>query len=210
MLNFDLNQNEETKTMKYRSQTIIHSFSRLLNLFIIPKKEWNAIAQEETSVKSLFLYFAIPLIAACSIISFFGVLIHTKSIGVSISQLFVSFFSLIVGLFFAAKIIILLAPNFQLTIKPYIIFQLIIYSGAAFCVFHGIAKLFSPYSFLNQICLLCELYFIRILWIGTTPLLPIAENKKPGFTIMASLLVLVLPLIFDRMFSILFKLPVTI
>lgn len=191
--------------MKYRSQTIIHSFTRLLNLFANPKKEWDTIAQEEITTKSLFLSFAIPVIAICSAISFIGVLIHTKSVSVSFSQLFVSFLSLNFGLFFAAKIIILLAPNFQLKIKPYIIFQLIVYSGAAFCLFHGIAKLFSPYSFLNQISLLLELYFVRILWVGTTPLLPIAENKKPGFTIMASLLVLVLPLIFDRMFSILFK-----
>ncbi len=196
--------------MKYRSQSIAHSFSRLLNLFIIPKREWNAIAQEETSIRSLFFSFTVPVIVLCSIVSFFGVLIHTKSISISLSQLFVSFLSLNLGLFFAAKIIILLTPNFQLKIKPYIIFQLIIYSGAAFCVFHGIAKLFSPNSFLNDICSLFGLYFIRILWIGTTPLLPIAENKKPGFTIMASLLVLVLPLICYRMFSIIFKLPVTI
>lgn len=196
--------------MKYSSKTIIHSFYRLAKLLHNPKMEWNTIAQENSSIKTLFLSFAIPVIAVCAIVSCFGVLIHTKSIGISLSQLFVSFLSLNVGLFCAAKIILLLAPNFQLKIAPRIIFQLIIYSGAVFCLFHGIAKLFSPYSFLNQISLLFELYFIRILWIGTKPLLPIAENKKPGFTIMASLFILVLPLLFERMFSIIFKLPVTI
>lgn len=196
--------------MTLRPNTIAHSFTRFINLIIRTKKEWELIAQEEKSTKSLFISFAIPIILFCSAFAFTGAYIHSKNLTTGIAQFFVSFLSLNLGLYSAAKIIILLSPNFQLQIKAETIFKLVIYSGIVFCLFHGLSKLFNSYSFLNQICLLCELYFIRVLWLGTSPLLPIAENKKPGFTIMASLLILVLPLIFERMFSILFKLPVTI
>lgn len=161
-------------------------------------------------MKSIFIHFAFLVIAVCSLISSIGALIHTENLSIGISQFIVSFISLNLGFLTTGKMIELLAPNFQLQIKPSSIYQLIVYSGAVFCLFHSLAKLFSPYSFLNQICLVFELYFIRVLWLGISPLLPIAENKKPGFTIVASLLILVLPLIFERMFSVIFKLPVTI
>ncbi|PKQ65133.1 hypothetical protein BZG02_04715 [Labilibaculum filiforme] len=196
--------------MNFRIEYLLNSFSRWQHLLLDPKKEWKAIAQEKTNMKSIFIQFAFPVVAICSLLSFIGVLIHTGSISNSISQLVVSFISLNLGFYTVGKMIELLAPNFQLQIKLSTIYQLIIYSGAVFCLFHGLAKLFSPYSFLNQICLVFELYFIRVLWLGISQLLNISENKKPGFTIVVSLLILVLPLIFERMFSVIFKLPVTI
>jgi hypothetical protein len=196
--------------MNIHSKNTKYFLSRWLKLLIDPKKEWDLIAQEINTVKSIFISFAFPVIAVCSLLSFAGSLIHTGSLSIGISQLAVSFLSLNLAFFVAGKLIKLLTPNFQLEIKSETIYQLIIYSGSIFCLFHGLAKLFPTYSFLNQICLVFELYFIRILWLGISPLLLISENKKPGFTIMASLLILVLPLIFERMFSIIFKLPVTI
>lgn len=196
--------------MNIHAKNIKHSFTRWFKLLIDPKREWEIIAQEQTTVKSIFISFAFPVIAVCSLLSFSGGLIHTKSLSIASSQFAVSFLSLNLAFYSAGKLIKLLAPNFQLEIKPATIYQLIIFSGSIFCMFHGLSKLFSTYSFLNQICLVFELYFIRILWLGISPLIPIAENKKAGFTIMGSLLILVLPLLFERMFSIIFKLPVTI
>lgn len=196
--------------MNSHAKNIKYFLSRWIKLLIDPKKEWDTIAQEIITVKSIFISFAFPVIAVCSLLSFAGGLIHTRSLSIGISQLAVSFLSLHLAFFIAEKLIKLLAPNFQLKIKSETIYQLIIYSGSIFCLFHGLAKLFPTYSFLNQICLVFELYFIRVLWLGISPLLSISENKKPGFTIMASLLILVLPLIFERMFSIIFKLPITI
>ncbi len=196
--------------MKFQAKNIKNSFSRWLNLLLDPKKEWEIIAQEVNTVKSIFINFAFPIIAICSLLSFTGSLIHTGSLRISISQLAVSFLSLYLAFFAAGKMIKLLAPNFILEIKYVTIYQLIIYSGSIFCLFHGLAKLFTSDSLLNQISLVFELYFIRVLWLGLSPLLTISENKKPGFIITASLLILVLPLIFERMFSIIFRLPVTI
>jgi hypothetical protein len=196
--------------MKFQAKNIKYSLSRWLSLLLDPKKEWETIAQEVNTVKSIFINFAFPIIAICSLLSFTGSLIHTGSLRISISQLAVSFLSLYLAFFAAGKMIKLLAPNFRLEIKYLTIYQLIIYSGSIFCLFHGLAKLFTSDSLLNQISLVFELYFIRVLWLGLSPLLTISENKKPGFIITASLLILVLPLIFERMFSIIFRLPVTI
>jgi hypothetical protein len=196
--------------MEYNSKSVLNSLFRTRNLLLTPKREWERIAPENSLTKELFRNFAFPVIAICAIIAAGGTYIHTKDAIVAGSKLFVDFLALNLGLYCAAKLIILLSPNFQLDIKTDVVFKLVIYSASIFCVFHGIAQLFTPFSFLNQICLLLELYFIRILWLGTVSILPITNNKRPGFTVMASLLILVLPLIFERMFSILFRLPLTI
>ena len=196
--------------MAYNSRSALNSVFRLRNLLFTTKSEWERITPENTPTKELFLNFAFPIVVLCSIIAGFGTWIHEESIALAIARVLVDFLAMNIGFFCAAKIIILLLPNFQLAIDDDIIFKLVIYSASVFCLFHGIAHLFSPDSFLNQMSLLMELYFIRILWLGTSPLLPIAENKRPGFTVMASLLILVIPLIFERMFSILFRLPLSI
>lgn len=196
--------------MEYNSKGVLNSLFRTRNLMLTPKREWERIASETTTIKELFTKFAFPVIALCAIIASIGAYIRTEDIIIAGSRIFVDFLALNLGLYCAAKIIILLTPNFQLQIKSETIYKLVIYSAIVFCIFHGIAQLFTPSSFLNQICLLLELYFIRILWLGTASILPIANNKRPGFTVMASLLILVLPLIFERMFSILFRLPLTI
>jgi len=196
--------------MKPTINNFLKTIIRMQNLLVNPKKEWERIAIENLKIKQIFLKFAFSLVVFCSLISFIGVMIRQRSIGVGISMFFVSLLSLLAGIYTAAKFVDWLTPNFQLKIKSEIIFQLVIYSASIFCLFHASSKLFTTYSFLRQIILLAELYFIRILWIGTGLLLSVTDNKRPGFTIMASLLIIVLPLIFERMFSILFKLPITI
>ncbi len=209
MFNFDFIKQDYSQ-MKYNSKSVLNSLFRTRNLALTPKREWERIATENSSTKELFRNFSFPVIALCAIIAAGGTYIHTKDVLIAGSKLFVDFLALNLGLYCAAKLIVLLTPNFQLQINENVIFKLVIYSASIFCVFHGLAQLFTPFSFLNQICLLLELYFIRILWLGTASILPIANNKRPGFTVMASLLILVLPLIFERMFSILFRLPLTI
>ncbi|RUT78518.1 hypothetical protein [Ancylomarina longa] len=196
--------------MKQTLSNLLNTIIHLQNLLFTPQKEWERIAAENLGIKQIFLKFTFPLITICSLISFTGVLIRQQGIGIGVSMFFVSLFSLLAGIYTSAKFIEWLLPNFQLQIQSEIIFQLVIYSASIFCLFHGASKLFATYSFLRQICLLTELYFIRVLWIGTGSLLSIPNNKRPGFTIMSSILVIVLPLIFERMFSILFKLPITI
>ncbi|WP_421920527.1 hypothetical protein [Marinifilum sp.] len=196
--------------MEYNSKGVLNSFFRTLNLLLTPKREWERIALESNTTKELFRSFAFPLIAFCAIIAASGTYIYSKELWVAVVKLFVDFMALNLGLYCAAKLTILISPNFQLVIKSELVFKLVIYSASAFCIFHGLAQLFSPFSFLNQICLLFEMYFIRILWLGTLSILSIANNKRPGFVVMASLLILVLPLLFERLFSILFRFPLTI
>jgi hypothetical protein len=196
--------------MVFRSKNILNSFSRWFNLLVSPEIEWSVIAKESKRVQSIFITFLFPITIVCSLITFAGFLIHNQSISNSIARFFVSFLSLNLGFYASGKMIKLLAPNFQLQVKMETIYPLIIYSGAIFCLFHSLAKLFTPNSFLEQFSLVFQLYFIRVLWLGISPMLPISKNKKSGFTIMASLLILILPLVFERMFSIIFKLPITI
>ena len=78
--------------MNFRIQNTIYSFSRWLNLLIEPKKEWEAIALETPNVKSIFIYFAFPVIAVSSLLSSIGAFIHTGSLSIGISQFVVLLF----------------------------------------------------------------------------------------------------------------------
>jgi hypothetical protein len=196
--------------MRYNSKSVLNSFFRIRNILFTPQQEWARVAHEDVNTRELFFNYTLPIVFCCALIEGIGFSIHKDSIALGIIQFFVAFGALNAGIYSAVRILEFLSPNFQLQIKRENLFKLVIYSASVFCIFHATAKLFSPYSFLNQLCLILELYFIRVLWLGINPLIPIASSKRAGYTIIASLLILVLPILFERMFSILFKLPITI
>ena len=196
--------------MKFHIKNILTSFIRFFNLIRNPHVEWQKIKEETIRIPDLLGYFLLPILTISSLLVFAGINIHDRNLGVSIAHFFITFISLFLGLYSASRIIELLAPNFQIknTRKDFII--LIFLSGSVLCIFHGISKLFTPFSLLNQLSLIMELYFIRVLWVGSKYTLNMSNAKQSGFIIIASILCLVLPFIFERMFSVLFGLPITI
>jgi len=176
-----------------------------VNLLTDPVKAWEKRSSKEVSVRNLFLNFVLWFVFWCALFVFFGVWIQMGKIHFAILQFLIVFVSLALGLFLAGKLMVLLAPNFMPQVNVNRVFQWVVYSATAFAFCHGLAQLFSPYSFLNQLCLLLELYFIRLLWIGVKQMLPVPENKRIGFVFLAGIFILVFPLICERILSVLLK-----
>jgi len=175
------------------------------NLLTDPVKAWERRSLNEESVSDLFSNFALWFVFWCALFVFFGVWIQSGKIPMAVFQFLSTFVSLTLGLFLAGKLMVLMAPNFMSHVNENRIFQWVVYSATVFAFCHGLAQLFSPYSFLNQLSLLLELYFIRLLWIGVNHLLQVPDNKRIGFVFLAGIFILVLPLIFERIFSVLLK-----
>jgi len=184
---------------------IFSVLTRFVNLLTDPVKAWKKRSLQEESVRDLFLNFVLWFVFWCALFVFFGVWIQMGNIQLAIMQFLIVFVSLALGLFFAGKLMVLMAPNFMPKVNANRIFQWVVYSATVFAFCHGLAQLFSPYSFLNQLCLLMELYFIRLLWIGVKQMLPVHDNKRIGFVFLAGIFILVLPLISERILSVLFK-----
>ncbi|MCZ4694399.1 hypothetical protein DWB61_04135 [Ancylomarina euxinus] len=175
------------------------------NLLFDPVRTWEKLSLKEELISDLLYKFLSIIVFCSSLFAFIGILVQTSSMVRAIVQFIIVFVSLMVGVYFAAKLLIITAPNFMGEVKMHRIFQWTIYSSSAFVLFHGLSQLFTPYSFLNQLCLFLELYFIRLLWIGLKPVLAIPENKKLGYMFLAGMFILVLPLICERILLVLFQ-----
>jgi len=175
------------------------------NLLTDPVKAWERRSLKEESVGDLFSNFVLWFVFWCALFVFFGVWMQVGKIPMAFFKFLITFISLTLGLFLAAKLLVIMAPNFMPKVDANRIFQWVFYSATVFAFCHGLAQLFSPYSFLNQLCLLLELYFVRLLWIGVKEMLPVPENKRIGFVFLAGIFILVLPLICERLFSIMLK-----
>jgi len=176
-----------------------------INLLIDPVKTWEKLSLKDESISDLLYKFLSIIVFCSSLFAFIGILIQTTSIVRAIVQFIIVFVSLMLGLYFAAKLLVITAPNFMRKVQILRIFQWTIYSASVFVFFHGFAQLFTPYSFLNQLCLFLELYFIRLLWIGLRQLLAISENKRLGYMFLAGMFILVLPLMCERILLVIFQ-----
>jgi len=184
---------------------VFSSLSLFGKLMTDPVKTWEKLSLKEESVKGVFLNYFLIIVFCSSLFAFSGVFIHTGRISLAIAQFINVFISLVVGLSFAAKLLVLTAPNFMTEVSAGKIFKWTIYSASAFVFFHGLSQLFASHSFLSQICLLFELYSIRLLWLGLGEILSVSDSKKIGYVFLAGVFMLVLPLICERIFSVIFQ-----
>ncbi|WP_372640392.1 YIP1 family protein [Ancylomarina sp.] len=175
------------------------------NLLIDPVTTWEKLSLKEESISDLLYKFLSIIVFCSSLFAFTGVFIQTSNIVRSIVQFIIVFFSMMIGIYFAAKLLVITAPNFMNRVQIRRIFQWTIYSASVFVLFHGLSQLFTPYSFLNQLCLFLELYFIRLLWIGLKQVLAVSENKRLGYMFLAGMFILVLPLICERILLVVFQ-----
>jgi len=175
------------------------------NLLIDPVKTWERLSLKEESISDLLYKFLSIIVFCSSLFAFTGILVQTSSIVRAIAQFVIVFLSLMTGIYFAAKLLVITAPNFMSKVQAPRIFQWTIYSASVFILFHGLSQLFTPYSFLNQLCLFLELYFIRLLWIGFRQVLAVSENKRLGYMFLAGMFILVLPLLCERILLVVFQ-----
>ena len=178
----------------------------LLGQFLFdPHKTWEQQSMKEESIRDLFYRFLSVIVFCSSLFASIGVFIQTSSSVRAVTQFVIVFVSLMLGVYIASKLLVMTAPNFMGEVRERRIFQWTIYSASVFVIFHGLAQLFTPYSFLNQACLFLELYFIRLLWIGLRQLFGVSENKRLGYMFLAGIFILVLPLLCERILLVVFQ-----
>ncbi len=165
-------------------------WSRVINIIFHSEEEWNKIVDEDPKRKNLIKYYALPLIIATSLASLIGNALFSYYFSVSVLYMIVSaiivFIVSLSGVYISAYIVNELAPNFDSEKNINRSFQLVVYSFTAYFLASIIAFLIPPLRFLS----IFGLFGIVLFWNGTTPLLHTPKEKKAGFVVVASLVIL--------------------
>lgn len=181
-------------------------FSRVKTLVINPAKEWNKIKSEEPSTKELFYDFAFPFLAVCSAFIFLGRFMEDGLI-TGFKCFLVSFISMSTGMYAGAKILKEMTASNENTTESDC-FKMVIYSSSVFCLFHGFSGLFGSHSILSNLLILTQFIAVWTIWYGTKPIIKTTKNNKTGYTLIISLLIILLPLIMEKLLTIIFIIPV--
>lgn len=162
---------------------------RVKNILLKPKEEWQAIATEQTDVKTLYtsyimLLAAIPAIAGILSSAMFAGMMGRFGASISIGYIAVaSVIGYILGLimvFIVAHIADALAPSFDGEKNFLQSFKLVAYSMTA----SWVGGVFSIIPLLGALLsLLASLYGIYVFYLGVSTMKKVPEAKAVGYTI---------------------------
>ncbi|NQU17778.1 MAG: YIP1 family protein [Candidatus Saganbacteria bacterium] len=160
---------------------------RVKKLILSPAEAWKEIAAEESSIKSLFLKYAIflALIPALSMIVGFGVVglrigpaYYHMPINTALYSALVSFVVYLLGVFSAGFIFDFIGQYFSAESNLKQAMKLSVYSSTPFFL-AGIFSIIPSMSFLSII----GLYSVYLLYLGIPALLKVPEDKIMPFTV---------------------------
>ncbi len=169
--------------------------SRIKNILVSPKSEWEAIKAEQTSAKDIIFEYvailaAVPTIASVIGMGIVGVSVMGTTIRYSFGYLLVwaVFFYVmsIVTVIAAGAIINALAPTFEAKQDSVQALKIAVYSYTPVWV----AGILNIVPLLGLLTLLASLYGIYLLYLGLSPLMEAPPDKALGYTV-ASIIVMI-------------------
>lgn len=161
--------------------------SRAKNIVLGPKAEWEVVANEQTSVKAIYLEYlvvlaAIPAVAGfigMSLIGFsmFGVTVRTPFVA-GIVQMVLSYAMSLAMVFVIGLIIDALAPSFKAEKNPLNAFKLAAFSMTP-SMLAGVLHIIPA---LAPLAILASLYGIYVLYLGVPVLMKAPQDKSLPYT----------------------------
>lgn len=177
---------------------------RIKGLTATPSKEWQAVSLENYSIKDMFYHYAIPLIFAGSLLIFLGRFFDSGFL-IALKSFLVCSLSSIGAIFAGGKLLSEITVGDKDNNETDS-FKIIIYSYSIFFIIHSVAEFIGTQTILGNILILSQLFTIRVIWTGIVPVLKTAE-KQVSYTIISSVLIYIIPVILEKMLSILFMIP---
>ncbi len=178
--------------MQYQTANMDFKFlwSRVFNILFHPAEEWNRVVAENSTKKAMIKSYGLPLIVITSLASLIGNALFSYYFSVSIVYVIVSaiivFIVSLFAIYLSALIVNELAPSFDAKKNIDRSFQLVIYSFTPYFLVSTIAFLVPPLRFIGFF----GLYGIVLFWKGATIILKTPEDKKAGFVVVSSLVIL--------------------
>ncbi len=175
-----------------------------IQLLTNPARAWLHISRSSGRA-TMFNTFLYPMIALCCLATFLGTLLGSglgsESLYPALMHMGVQFFSF----FFSYHIIAILVS--KITTKMYdteydrkITDSLTGYSMVVVMLLNICLGLFPNFRIIGWIA---QFYTVKIVWDGATVLMRIKEDKRLGYTMMVSLLIIFTPVVMDKIMSVL-------
>ena len=171
--------------------------SRVKNILIKPRTEWDVIEAEPTTVKDIYVRYACILAAIPSICQLIasqvfgrglpGIITYKPSLVASLSSAILSYVLALVGVFIVAVIIDALAPSFGAVKNQTQAFKVAAYSSTAAWV-GGIFLLLPPLAIL---AVLAAFYGVYLLYLGLPKLMRAPDDKSIAYTVVSILVAIV-------------------
>lgn len=162
--------------------------SRVKNILIKPRPEWEAIEGEPTTIRDIYLRYACILAAIPSVCQLIasqvfgrglpGIITYKPSLVASLGSAILTYILALVGVFIVALIIDALAPSFGAVKNRTQAFKVAAYSSTAAWV-GGIFLLLPPLSIL---AVLAALYGVYLLYLGLPKLMKAPDDKAIAYT----------------------------
>jgi hypothetical protein len=159
--------------------------TRVQNILMKPKAEWDVIAAETATTQGLFTGYACILAAIPAIagligrllpVCVLGVCVHTNIVFVAVAAV-VQYVLSLVGVYVIGLIINALAPSFDGVQNPIQAMKVAVYSFTAAWL-AGIFSIFLPLAILG----LLGLYSFYLLYVGLPRLMKSPQEKSLGYT----------------------------
>lgn len=195
------NQNYGSGGMGPTNTSLVNDILNRVKLVLLsPKIAWAQISSETTTVKSLYMNYAIPLagfMAVCQFLSSW--LVGTEVMGMkfqmsmmgALNFALTQFVSHLIAIYVAAWILSFLAPKFSGQGGVERALQLVVYASTP----NYIAAVFGFIPGLWIATLVLALYSIYIFWIGVTPMVGVADTKRIPYTIVSVIAIFITMLI---------------
>ena len=169
-------------------------WQRVKLIITSPATEWDKIVTESSDQREIIINYAVPLVALGAITTFIGKAAMPQfSVYEGFMLAITYFLSMIAGLYISAVVVSELAPGFDIKKDFNLTLKLIVYSSTAALGSAVIASLHPGLSFIG----LFGLYSLYLCWIGLPKILEVSEDKKVGFVLIASLVILAITFVIN-------------
>ena len=178
-------------------------FHRALLLISSPARAWEEIRLEEDRRK-VFTAFVYPMIGLCGLSVFIGSLLlkgwsGPESFQYAMTQCCAVAVSLFAGYFLAASLINELRVRLLNQMSDVLLCRQ--FAGYALVVSFLLQIIIGVLPDFRIIAVLLKFYMVYVVWEGSAVLMQVAEKSRLTFTLLASLLLLLCPLLIELIFN---------
>ncbi|MDR2627117.1 MAG: YIP1 family protein [Dysgonamonadaceae bacterium] len=165
-------------------------FLRIYSLIVQPSKEWRTLAEEEQGLDRFLSTYFHPLLGIIALAAFAGALFARKGIEMALKSSILEFVIYFAGFysvsFLLKEIMNRKYPAANIKRAP----SFVVYASSLIYLISIVISLFGS-SF--QVAYLFLPYTLYIVWEGTTTYMEIEENKQIRFSVMCTVLLLLIP-----------------
>jgi len=180
------------------SQVARYAFNRVKNILLSPSTEWQVIAAEASSARTIYLHYVAPLVGIGVLATFLGqTLVGVPlplfgtvrlSTAAAVTNAVVTFGLSFLGVFLIALIVDALAPTFGGEKDPLASLKVTAYSYTPAWV----AAVLNLIPVLGILALLAAFYGLYLLYLGLPALMHSPKDRAVGYTVVTVLCAIVL------------------